>query len=134
MKDFFVQHLYKLAQDVAPVGRARIMAAVVFRNKIIAYGNNDYKTHPFARQYSKNGKTECWHAETKAIFNALRIIGPEKLSSCDLYVVRAKMDHNKQFMYGLAKPCRGCQSCIKMFNVRNVFYTENSYNGKYSIL
>ena len=38
---------FKLAQAVEPVRGARIAAAVVHRGKIISYGFNHKKSHPF---------------------------------------------------------------------------------------
>lgn len=126
-QDIF-DHLRIMAEDVAPIRSAKIAAAVVYRDKIMSLGVNQLHTHPFQAKFGANSESMFWHAETKAIFNALKIHEPEYLSRCDLYVVRVKRpsSRSKEYVLGSAKPCVGCQRCITDFGIRNVFYSTDS--------
>lgn len=123
--------LFALARDHNGASRARLVAAVVYKNKIISFGFNSKKTHPFVIPYQKNDDAIYLHAETDAVKNALKHISVEQLSKCDLYVVRVKFaDRNRRIpQLGMAKPCKGCSQCINTFGLRNVIYStdEQSY-------
>jgi deoxycytidylate deaminase len=113
---------FKLAQAVEPVRGARIAASVVRKGKVISYGYNHKKSHPFQAKFCKNTHAVFFHAEVHAIKNALQIIDVDDLSKCELYIVRAKS--NKKWITGLSKPCSGCQKCIDLFELKNIYYSE----------
>ena len=115
---------FKLAQSVEPVRGARIAAAVVRRGKVISYGYNHKKTHPFQTRFCKNPHAIFFHAEVHAIKNALKSVDVEDLSKCELYIVRAKRDKaNRKWITGMSKPCSGCQKCIDLFDLKSVYYS-----------
>ena len=102
--------IFTLAQSVEPVRGARIAASVVRKGKVVSYGYNHKKSHPFQAKFRKNAHAVFFHAEIHAIKNALQIIDVDDLSNCELYIVRAKRDkNNKRWITGLSKPCNGCQ-------------------------
>ena len=105
---------------------AKIAAAIVYKNKIISIGVNCMKSHPFQKLYSRNEDSIYWHAETNAIFNALKLYDEHFLSYCDLYIARVKRDHDGNILDGYAKPCKGCIKAIKKYNIRNVYYTYDA--------
>ena len=116
---------FKLAQSLEPVRGARISAAVVRKGKVVSFGYNHKKTHPFQAKFCKNKDAVFFHAEVHAIKNALKIICVDDLSKCDLYIVRAKRDrYNKRWLTGLSKPCSGCQKCIDLFDLNSVYYSK----------
>ena len=116
--------IFKLAQSVEPVRGARIAAAVVRRGKVISYGYNHKKTHPFQTRFCKNPHAIFFHAEVHAIKNALKSIDVEDLSKCELYIVRAKRNStNRKWITGMSKPCSGCQKCIDLFDLKSVYYS-----------
>ena len=116
---------FKLAQEVIPVRGARIAASVVRRGKVVSYGYNHKKSHPFQAKFCKNKDAVFFHAEVHAIKNALQIVDVDDLSKCELYIVRAKRDkNNKRWITGLSKPCSGCQKCINVFELKNIYYSE----------
>jgi hypothetical protein len=116
---------FKLAQAVEPVRGARIAASVVHKGKVVYYGFNHKKSHPFQAKFCKNKDAVFFHAEVHAIKNALQIIDIDDLSKCELYIVRAKRDkNNKKWITGLSKPCSGCQKCIDVFELKNIYYSE----------
>jgi deoxycytidylate deaminase len=116
--------IFKLAQSVEPVRGARIAAAVVRRGKVISYGYNHKKTHPFQTRFCKNPHAVFFHAEVHAIKNALKSVDVEDLYKCELYIVRAKRDKtNRKWITGMSKPCSGCQKCIDLFDLKSVYYS-----------
>ena len=115
---------FKLAQSVEPVRGARIAAAVVRRGKVISYGYNHKKSHPFQTRFCKNRHAVFFHAEVHAIKNALKSVDVEDLSKCELYIVRAKRNStNRKWITGMSKPCSGCQKCIDLFDLKSVYYS-----------
>lgn len=102
-------------------------ACIVRRNEIIAFGTNQLKSHPIQAKFSKNEKSIFLHAEIDCIKNALRKVSVEDLEECSLYVCRVKFEDTtrKRLVFGLAKPCRGCQMAVEAFNLKEVIYTED---------
>ena len=116
---------FKLAQSVEPVRGARIAAAVVRKGKVVSFGYNHKKSHPFQAKFCKNNHAVFFHAEVHAIKNALNSVNVDDLSKCDLYIVRAKRNkENKKWLTGLSKPCSGCQKCIDLFDLNSVYYSK----------
>jgi deoxycytidylate deaminase len=116
--------IFKIAQSVEPVRGARIAAAVVRRGRIISYGYNHMKSHPFQAKFCKNRHSVFFHAEVHAIKNALTSVDVEDISKCELYIVRAKRDKaNRKWITGMSKPCSGCQKCIDLFDLKSVYYS-----------
>lgn len=126
--------LAKVAVDIpVPVRlNSRLAAAVVYRGDIVAFGTNVMKTHPFQARYAKNDKAIFLHAETSAIRNALKEISIDELEASILYVVRVKSTPTHGSVFGLSRPCCGCQRCIETFGIKNVYYTLD--NGQYNVL
>tara|TARA_B100000614_G_C14417779_1_gene440609 strand:- start:91 stop:483 length:393 start_codon:yes stop_codon:yes gene_type:complete len=115
---------FKLAQSVVPVRGARIAAAVVRKGKVISFGYNHKKSHPFQAKFRKHKDAVFFHAEVHAIKNALKSIDVEDLAKCELYIVRAKRNKlNRKWITGLAKPCSGCEKCIDLFELKNIHYS-----------
>ena len=128
-----LENIFQLAQDTEGAGNSRLAACIVYKNKIISYGFNQKKTHPFQSQYSKNEDAIYLHSETDAIKNALKRVDPEILEKSTLCVVRAKRnsDNHKEWIFGLAKPCCGCAKAIATFGIKNVIYTTDEGDYKY---
>lgn len=83
-------------------------------------GFNSRKTHPLqARFNAHNPKAICIHAEVDAIRQAIRLHGSD-LSDFKMYVARVHRDGSP----ACAKPCKGCQSAILAFNIKEVTWTE----------
>lgn len=117
--------LAKIALNNEPVAAARIAAAIVFKNDIIAIGTNSHKTHPFHAKFSNHPLKITLHAETSAIKNALRLISQKELAKCTLYITRIKYldETKKKFIFGLAKPCEGCTRAITTYDINKIVYT-----------
>ena len=122
-----IDQLFILAQDVVPVSKARVVAALVYKNKIVSFGFNQTKTHPMAAKFSKHPEAIKLHAEVDCIRNAINKYGVDFLKKCTLYVVRAKLRNDREtFEYGMAKPCPGCEGAIRKFGIKTAIYTTNT--------
>lgn len=120
--------LSKAAEAADHVGiRAKLAAAIVIRNEIIAIGFNRKKTHPFQAQFQTNDKQIYLHAETDAINRALKYISKDELRKATLYVARVKYkdNRNKKAIWAESMPCIGCQKAISSYGIKNVIHTCN---------
>ena len=138
-----INQLFLLAQDVIPVRGTRFISAIVDKSRIIAYGFNQAKTHTFQLDYNIQSRHTLLskdisyfkdtlekysfdiHSETNAIKNAIARVGLDRLAKCDIYVVRIKSEQGK-FVYGNARPCKGCFSAIESFGLNNLYYTTDT--------
>jgi len=119
--------LTKVAESNDEYPRARLAAAIVYKNKIVSIGINRNKTDPLQAKYCKNDEAIYLHAEIHAIKNALRELSVDDLAKCDLYICRVKKpsEKAKKFVWGMSKPCCGCSRAIAEFGIRNVVYTTD---------
>lgn len=128
--DKYLSILSTIAQDVLPVGHAKIAAAIVYKDEIISIGVCSYKTHPLQKQYGRNAHSIFLHAEVDALVKAkYRVLKRGiSLKKCTMYIARAKRAGSQSIGYisGLAKPCDGCMKAINEAGITRVFYTENS--------
>ena len=113
----------------------RFAAALVRNNKIVSVGFNRMKSHPFQAKFAKNEMAIFLHAEVHAIKNALRDYPVEDLSKMDMYIVRVKKpsSYSECYVWGMAKPCSGCQRAIAEFGVKRVVYTTDEH-GCYEVM
>lgn len=136
MKPVNTDILHTLAKVAAanPNPQEKFAAAVVYRNKIVSVGMNSMKSHPMAAKYGKNEHAIFLHAEVAAIKNALREIDVDDFSKCDIYITRVKKEKpfTKKFVWGLSKPCPGCERAIAEFGLKRTIYTCD--NGNYEVI
>lgn len=133
MNQGIIRHIKTLrvfAEDIEPVSKQRLAAAVLYKGKIISIGFNQMKTHPFAVEYAKNDEAIYLHAETDAIYKAKKKLTEQELRKATLIIVRAKNDINSNKHFGLAKPCPGCARCIEDHKIKTVIYTDESEMNK----
>lgn len=122
-----IHTLFLLAQDVDPVRNARMTACVALRGEPMGFGFNQFKSHPMQARFSSNENSIYLHAEIDAIKNTLKRYSTEDIRGATLYVVRAKKNQKRQWLYGIAKPCEGCLKAIQTYGISEVFYTTNGY-------
>jgi tRNA(Arg) A34 adenosine deaminase TadA len=135
----FIHLCFTAARDLPKVAGARVVAALVYKNKVVAWGYNSKKTHPLQGKFGRNRDSIYLHAEIDAIKNGIselacrantskHYVDVSELSRYTLYVARAKCaPHNKQIMlFGEAKPCEGCMEAIEHFNLKRVVYTADN--------
>lgn len=129
-----VNFLRKIAEDIIPINRARIAAAVVYKSEVISIGTNQKKTHPLQARFSRHVEAIHIHAEIDAIARAVRRIDAKKLAQCTLYVARIKLDSGGNTMWGMAKPCTGCERAIASFEIGRVVWTNDANTFKEQVI
>ena len=122
-----INQLFTLASDHPKVAKAKIAAALVYKNDIIAYGFNQYKDFKFAQPFKKNPHKVGVCAEVDCIRNAYQnMFSYDIFKKSTLYVVRSKMTGSGgDNVWGIAKPCAGCERCISFFGIKKVYYTTD---------
>ena len=113
---------------------SRVAALVVSKkNIIIGRGYNHSKSNPFAAKYGKNPNAIFFHAETHAIYKALRN-DPSLVDGATIYICRLKKDRPMgDIQWGIAKPCCGCMQAINEFGIKKVVYSLDK-DYEYDIL
>ena len=122
--------LTKLAAANDAAGNMKFSAAIVRRNRVVSFGFNSMKSHPFQARYGRNSDSIFPHAEISAIKNALKIITVDDLLKCELYIVRVKRPSRRatNYVWGNAKPCEGCTRAILEFGIKRVIYSTDEHN------
>lgn len=109
------QRLARVALDLAAASEHdvthQLCALVVYKNQVLSVGYNQTKTHPI----SVGTPQQQLHAEMHALLRC------ESTEGTDVIVARCKPSGKP----GLAKPCQVCESILRRFGVRRVFYTVN---------
>lgn len=105
--------------------RVKVVAAIVYKRKIVSIGFNQDKTHPMATKFQKNPLSNTLHAEVDAINKAKKILSKDQFDQSTIIIVRIKMNIKREEILGLSKPCKGCSECIDAHNIRKVIYTIN---------
>ena len=102
----------------------KMAAGIIYKNRLISIAHNSMKSHSFQKKYGRNVDAIYFHAEVHAIYKAIQS-GFNNFHKSELIVVRSKWDSSNKNIrkLGLAKPCEGCLSCIKDFNIRKVIYS-----------
>jgi len=123
----YFEVLADVAKDLEPVSKAKVVACIVYKKRIVAIGMSQYKTHPFQNEYKKNDHAVYLHAEVDAINKAKKRLSAAELSKSSIYICRVKKDvTRKKDTFGIAKPCSGCSKCISAHGIKNVYYTNNT--------
>lgn len=123
----FIRNAFVLARDNNQAVKFKLAALLVHKKEIVSIGlNNFHKSHPFQLKYGANKMRCFWHAETNAIFNALKNGVDERvLRKSTLYIARARYydSTSTTYMTGYSEPCSGCMNCIKDYNIGRVVFT-----------
>lgn len=120
------KYLTKLAlENPGVAGKFKLAAGVFLKRNLIAWGVNSYKTHPITLQGEYKEEQVYLHAEADALRKALKLLTLEELSNSSMEVVRVKKNPKGLYVYGMAKPCKGCLSLIKSFGIKEVRWSED---------
>ena len=119
--------LDQMARAIEPVSHSRHVAAITYRNDVLAFGINQKRSHPFQKRFGKTEDSIFLHAETDALQTVIRKHGAEILAKCDIYVLRMKYinSYKTEMVRGSSKPCIGCARALATFKIKNVYYTLN---------
>lgn len=117
----FLDETILLARAGDRVGGARLGAMLVIGNRVVAMGQNMYKTHPLQKRFGKNADAIYQHAEINCIVNFLRNNSEDDLQRATMYIGRVMGDGMEHV--GAAKPCPGCMSAIHHYGIKKVVHT-----------
>lgn len=118
------------AESSEKVAAAKVSAILVVKNRIVAFGTNKRKSHPFQATYGKNDEAIYLHAETDCIKNALKHVSLDDLRKATLYVARSKKTNsrpNAPMTWGMAKSCSGCTRAVVEYELKRVVYTTDTF-------
>ena len=121
--------LFRIAETVERTANAQLVSGIYKRGKLISFGMNSKKSHPFQKRFGTNCEAIYLHSEVDAIKNALRHISLEELKKCSIFVMRVKKDKpGGKYISGTSKPCAGCSKAIATFGIKEIYFTENDKN------
>jgi hypothetical protein len=112
----------ELAKAMCPLNlehRCSHIAFLIKSGKITHIGTNSVKTHPKILKFNYKKLLNIGiHAELSVCMKS----GKENLKNYKMVVIR--IDRNNRIAN--SKPCSGCQSVIKQFNVGEVWYSTDT--------
>lgn len=115
-----INRTIEIANAMCPLNlehRCSHIAFLVKKNKIVHIGTNSCRTHPKTLEFDyKNHQMVGLHAELAVCMKS----GKENLSDYKMVVLRV----DRTGKLNNSKPCVGCQSVIKQFNVGEVWYID----------
>ena len=98
--------------------RCSHIAFLIRCGKIVHIGTNSCKSHPETLKYAyKDHQKVGIHAELSVCMKS----GKENLKDYEMVVLRVDRKGN----LANSKPCCGCQSVIKQFNIGEVWYSDS---------
>jgi hypothetical protein len=103
------------AKENPIIGLPKIAALIFDKRRFISVGYNSFCTHPLQAKFTTHPDRIHLHAEIAAI--AREKIDVEGM---DMYIARVW----KNGKPALAKPCKGCQSALAAFKLKNIYWTE----------
>lgn len=128
----YLSFLAEYAIDNDPCSGAKVAAGILVKNTLFIIGYNKNKTDPWAARFAKNPEADWIHAEVSAIKNTINHFRGERyareiLKNATMYVCRVKKEnqYGLDYTWGLARPCTGCMSAIKEYEIKRVIYSED---------
>lgn len=119
MKGRLVQRATQIARALLPQTRGMRTSHLAFlirKDKIEKIGLNKSKTHPKIPQHPYHDGYVGIHAELDCVLK----IDKEDLSDYKMLVLRIGRDEK----LAMSKPCPGCQSVLRQFNLSNVWFSN----------
>jgi hypothetical protein len=111
-----------IAKALCPLNlehRCSHIAFLIRNSKIVHIGTNSCKSHPETLKYDyANHQLVGIHAEVSVCMKS----GKENLRDYKMIVLRV----NRTGKLANSKPCCGCQSVIRQFNVGEVWYSDEN--------
>lgn len=123
MKDKTLKKAIQIAKTLCPVNRELRTSHVAFlikSNRIYKIGTNKKRTHPETSKHPYHEGEVGIHAELDCILKSDK----EDLSGYKMLVLR--IDRNGKL--AMSRPCPGCQSVIKQFNISEVWFSNKDCN------
>lgn len=97
----------------------RHASAITYKNRVLAVGVNQRKSHTLQRRFSGRDEKVWLHSEITAIVKVINRYGTKILKDCELYNLRLTRGGE----IGISKPCEACQKAIEAFGIKKVHWT-----------
>lgn len=98
---------------------------IIHKGRIISIGVNNKKTHPgnlFNPKINRRGDDISPIKGTCSEFNAIiKLKNTTNFPTNKCILINARIDRNK--LFNLARPCNSCQSLLRYFEFKHIFYT-----------
>jgi tRNA(Arg) A34 adenosine deaminase TadA len=124
MKPRILKRAVETAHALCPTNWKNVnnshVAFLVKKNKIVKIGWNRKRTHPEISKHPYHDGYVGTHAELDVILKS----GLEDLNDHSMIVLRV----DKKGRLANSKPCPGCLSLLKSYNVEEVFYSDTEGN------
>ncbi len=111
--------------------RCHHFSFVIYKNKIIAIGQNNRKTHPInlvnRKRSTKTGEDFSEEKHTCSEFNAiLKLKNLTNINTERCHLVNLRINKNNKLDF--AKPCESCRSLLNFFEFKSVEWTDRQGN------
>jgi tRNA(Arg) A34 adenosine deaminase TadA len=120
MKPRILKRAVETAHALCPTNWKNVnnshIAFLVKKNKIVKIGWNRKRTHPVISKHPYHDGYVGTHAELDVILKS----GLEDLNDHSMIVLRV----DRKGRLANSKPCPGCLSLLKSYNVEEVFYSD----------
>lgn len=120
MNQKIINRTVDIAKAMCPLNiehRCSHIAFLIKNSKIVHIGTNSCRTHPETLKYDyKDHQLVGIHAELAVCMKS----GKENLKDYKMVVLRV----DRTGKLANSKPCCGCQSVIKQFNLDEVWYSD----------
>ena len=124
MKPRILKRAIETAHALCPTNWKNVnnshVAFLVKKNKIVKIGWNRKRTHPEISKHPYHDGYVGTHAELDVILKS----GLEDLNDHSMIVLRV----DRKGRLANSKPCPGCLSLLKSYNVEEVFYSDAEGN------
>ncbi len=124
MKTRVIKKAIDIAHALCPTNWKNVnnshIAFLVKKNKIVKIGWNRKRTHPEISKHPYHDGYVGTHAELDVILKS----GLEDLNDHSMIVLRV----DRKGRLANSKPCPGCLSLLKSYNVDEVFYSDTEGN------
>jgi tRNA(Arg) A34 adenosine deaminase TadA len=124
MKPRILKRAVETAHALCPTNWKNVnnshVAFLVKKNKIVKIGWNRKRTHPEISKHPYHDGYVGTHAELDVILKS----GLEDLNDHSMIVLRV----DRKGRLANSKPCPGCLSLLKSYNVEEVFYSDSEGN------
>ena len=121
MKQSVLNKAVQIAHSLCPTNKQNKNSHIAFlvrSNVIEKIGLNKRRTHPEITKHPYHEGYVGIHAELDCILK----LDKEDLSDYNMIVLRI----DGKGKLNMSKPCAGCQSLLKQFNVKNVWYSDST--------
>ena len=124
MKPRILKRAVETAHALCPTNWKNVnnshVAFLVKKNKIVKIGWNRKRTHPEISKHPYHDGYVGTHAELDVILKS----GLEDLNDHSMIVLRV----DRKGRLANSKPCPGCLSLLKSYNIEEVFYSDTEGN------